>query len=116
MIQNPIHDQTIMVYLSILEENISSVLVQEADKEQKPEYFMSRTLQNAEKRYQTIEKVTLTLVHTARRMRAYFQNHPIMFKTNYLIRKVLTMLDLTGQIIGWSVELSEFGITYEPRG
>jgi len=29
---------------------------------------------------------------------------------------VLTKPDLAGRMIGWSVELSEFGITYEPRG
>ena len=104
------------MYLSISEEAISSVLVQEADQEQKPVYFVSRTLQDAERRYQTIEKVALALVHTARRMRAYFQNHPVVVKTDYPIRKVLTKPDLAGRMIGWSVELSEFGITYEPRG
>jgi len=77
---------------------------------------VSRTLQDAERRYQTIEKVTLALVHIARRMRAYFQNHLIVVKTDYPIRKVLTKPDLAGQMIGWSVELSEFGITSEPRG
>jgi len=37
-------------------------------------------------------------------------------KTDYPIRKVLTKPDLIGRMIMWSVELSEFGITYEPRG
>jgi len=85
VIQKPVHGQTIMVYLSISEEAISSVLVQETDQKQKPVYFVSRTLQDAERRYQTIEKVALALVHTARRMRTYFQNHPVVVKTNYPI-------------------------------
>lgn len=56
----------------------------------------------------------MALVHTARRMRAYFNNHKVVVKTNYPIRKVLTKPDLTRRMIRWSIELSEFGITYEP--
>jgi len=60
-----------------------------------------------------IEKVALTLVHTARRIRAYFQNHPTIAK--YPIRKVIAKPDLARRMIGWSVEFFEFGITYEKR-
>jgi len=49
VVQKPIYGQAIIVYLSISEEAISSVLVQEADQEQKPVYFVSRTLQDAER-------------------------------------------------------------------
>jgi len=94
VIQKPLHGQTIMVYLSISKEAISSVLVEEVGQAQKSVYFVSRTLQDAKRRYQTIEKETLALVHTTRRMRAYFQNHPIVVKTNYPSRKVLTKPDL----------------------
>jgi len=63
-----------------------------------------------------IEKVALTLVLTARRMRPYFQNHSIIVRTDYPIFKILSMPDLAGRMIGWSVKLSEFDIRYEPRG
>ena len=62
-----------------------------------------------------IEKVALGLVLTARRMRPYFQNHSITVKTDYPIFKILSKPDLAGRMIGWSVELSEFGIRYQPR-
>jgi len=104
-----------MVNLLVSKEVISSILVQEVEKEQKPMYLVSKTLQDAEKRYETIDKITLSLVNMVREMRAYFQNHPIIVKTDYLIRKVLAKPTLAGRMIGSSVELSEFGITYEPR-
>ena len=72
VLQKPIHGQNIMVYLSISEEVISLILVQEADKEQKHVYFGSRTFWDAKKRYQIIEKVMLAMIFTARRTRAYF--------------------------------------------
>jgi len=48
-------------------------------------------------------------------MRAHLQSHPIVVKTDYPIRKVLTKPDLAGRMIEWLVELFEFGISYEPR-
>jgi len=84
--------------------------------EERPIYFVSRTLHAAETRYQIIEKVTLALVLTARRIRPYFQNHSITVRTDYPIFKILFELDLAGRMIGWSVKLSEFDIWYQPRG
>jgi len=62
-----------------------------------------------------IEKITLALIIAVRRMRAYFQNHTIVVKTDYPIIKVLGKPDLAGRMIGWAVELSEYGVQYEPR-
>ena len=73
-------------------------------------------MQEVETRYQTIEKVALALVTTARRMRAYFQNHEDIVKTDYPIAKILSKPDLAGRIISWAVELSKYGIKYEARG
>jgi len=67
-------------------------------------------------RYQMIEKVALALVLRARRMHPYFQNHSIIVRIDYPIFKILSKPDLAGRTIGWSVELSEFDIRYEPRG
>lgn len=105
-----------MVYLAISEEAVSATLVQKVGKEQRSGCFASRTLHAAETSYQMIEKVALVLVLTARHMQPYFQNHTIMVKTNYPVYKILSKPDLAEQMIGWSVELSEFDIRYEPRG
>ena len=79
-------------------------------------YFVSRTLQEAETRYQMIEKVAPALVITTRRMRAYFQNHKIIVKTDYPTARILSKPDLAGRMITWSVELSEYAIRYQSRG
>jgi len=93
---------------------VSAVLVQEIEGTQHPTYFMSRTLQDPETRYQMVEKLALSLVHAARRLRPYFQNHTITVKTDYLIQKILQKPDLAGHMSSWAVELSEFN--YEPHG
>jgi len=116
VIQKPRLDLSIVVYLAILEEAVSSALVQEINNEEHLVYFVSRTLHVAERRYYMIEKFALALELTTRRMRPYLQNHAITLRTNYPIYKILSKLDLAGRMIGWSVELSKFDIRYEPRG
>jgi len=37
-------------------------------------------------------------------------------RTDYPISKILRKLELAGRMVTWSMELSEFGIKYEPRG
>jgi len=105
-----------MVYLTVFEETISATLVQVVENEERPLYFVSRTLQVAKTRYQMIEKVALALVLPSRWMCPYFLNHSIMVRTNYPIFKVLSKSDLVGRMIGWAIKLSEFDIWYEPRG
>jgi len=56
---------------------------------QHPVYFVSRTLQDPETKYQMVEKLTLSLVNAARHLRPYFQNHNITVKTDYPIQKIL---------------------------
>lgn len=58
----------------------------------------------------------MAVVYAARRLRSYFQSHPITVKTDYPIGKVLFKPELAGHMISWSVELSEFRLTFNPRG
>nr|KYP62173.1 Retrovirus-related Pol polyprotein from transposon 297 family [Cajanus cajan] len=104
-----------IVYISVSDKAISYVLVQEKT-EQIPVYFVSRMLQDAETRYQHLEKTVLALVHMARRLRHYFQSHKILVRTDSPIVKVLRKPELAGRMVAWSIELSQFDIHFEPRG
>jgi len=98
------------------EQTISSVLVQEQDQVQKPIYFVSKVLQGPEVRYQALEKATLIVMFSARRLRLYFQSFTVAVMTDLPIRKVLQKPDVAGRMVRWAVELSEFDVQYEPRG
>nr|KYP55719.1 Retrovirus-related Pol polyprotein from transposon 297 family [Cajanus cajan] len=84
-----------VVYLCVSNEAISVVLVQEKES-QKPIYFVSRMLQDAERRYQLLEKMALGVLHTARRLRQYFHSHKIVVRTDCPIAKVLRKPELAG--------------------
>ena len=83
MQREPLH-----IYLSITESFVSSVLVQERRKEQRPIYLIRKTLHGPELRYQRLEKLTLALLTLARKLRPYFQSHHIVVRTDQPITQV----------------------------
>ncbi|XP_057452660.1 uncharacterized protein LOC130744496 [Lotus japonicus] len=116
VLSKPTPGVPLMLYLAVTDRAVSMVLLQEEGKKQKIIYFVSHTLQGAELRYQKIEKAALAILKTARRLRPYFQSFSIRVKTNVPLRQVLQKPDLSGRLVSWSVELSEYDIQYEPRG
>nr|XP_016434424.1 PREDICTED: uncharacterized protein LOC107760836 [Nicotiana tabacum] len=52
---------------------------------------------------------------TARKLRPYFQCHPISVVTAYPLRSVLHKQELSGRLAKWAIELSEYDIIYQPR-
>ncbi|RDY13587.1 hypothetical protein CR513_01451, partial [Mucuna pruriens] len=68
-------------------------------------------------RYQRIEKAALALIITSRRLRPYFQGYNIVVWMDLpIIKQVLRKPDLAGRMVEWSIQLSEFDISYENRG
>lgn len=95
---------------------MSSVLVQDSESGEKPIYFVSKVFWGAELRYQKIELLAPTVVIPARKLLPYFQSHKIVEKTNFPIKQVLCKPDIAGRMVVWSIELSEYGIQFLPRG
>lgn len=115
VMRRPYQGCELQLFLAVDEETISATLVQETP-EFRPIYFVSRILKDVETRYQRLEKVVLALLNIARRLRPYFQGNQVVVRTDYPIAKILRKPNLAGRMIGWSVELSEFGLRYEPQG
>ncbi|XP_015961083.1 uncharacterized protein LOC107485065 [Arachis duranensis] len=116
ILQKPLQEEELFLYLSITDWAISSTLVTERDKVQHPIYFVSKTLQHAEVNYPRIEKLALALLFSARKLRPYFQSHVIHVRTNHPLRQVLHKQKIADRLVKWSIELSEFDVTYQARG
>ncbi|XP_076946027.1 uncharacterized protein LOC143617316 [Bidens hawaiensis] len=68
-----------------------------------------------ETRYSMLEKLVLALIYAARRLRRYFQGHPMNVLTGYKLKNVLSKLELFGRLAKWAIELGEHAIEYKPR-
>ncbi|GJU01950.1 reverse transcriptase domain-containing protein [Tanacetum coccineum] len=74
--------EELIVYLSASHGAISAVLMTERGMIQTLVYFVSRALQGLELNYTPMEKLVLSLVFAAKRLRRYFQAHPIAVITD----------------------------------
>ena len=106
----------LLLYLAISKCATSSVLIREEEGKQYPVYYTSKALADAETRYPLMEKWALALITAARKLRPYFQAHQIMVMTDQPLRQVLQKPDASGRLVKWSIELSEFDLSYKPRG
>ena len=89
---------------------MSSALISEEGKVQKPVYYTSKALRGAEGRYPPMEKLAFSLVIAARKLRPYFQAHVINVLTNHPLKKAMNKLEAARRLIQWAVELSEFDV------
>nr|GEX13653.1 reverse transcriptase domain-containing protein [Tanacetum cinerariifolium] len=92
----PRPQEELIMYLSATYGAISAVLMTERGTAQTPIYFISRALQGPELNYSPMEKLVLSLVFAAKRLRSYFQAHPI---TDQPIKQVIPRTSVNGQIL-----------------
>nr|GEX84764.1 reverse transcriptase domain-containing protein [Tanacetum cinerariifolium] len=111
----PYPQEELIMYLSATYGAVSAVLMTERGTTQTPIYFISRALQGSELNYSPIEKLVLSLVFVAKRLRRYFQAHPITVITDQPIKQEMTRPDAAGRLQKWSIMLGEHNITYRPR-
>nr|GEU38704.1 reverse transcriptase domain-containing protein [Tanacetum cinerariifolium]GEU38719.1 reverse transcriptase domain-containing protein [Tanacetum cinerariifolium] len=74
-----------------------------------------KALRGSEINYTSMEKLVLALVHASKRLKRYFQAHPIIVVTDQPIQHVLPRPEVAGRIQKWSIELGEYIIHYRPR-
>nr|CAN71386.1 hypothetical protein VITISV_010559 [Vitis vinifera] len=102
---DPSEGKKLYMYLAVSEWTISAVLLRcPSPKEQKPIYYVSRALADVETRYSKMELTALAL-----------RTHPVVVLTDQPLRNILHKPDLTGRMLQWAIELSEYGIEFQPR-
>ncbi|GJV55760.1 reverse transcriptase domain-containing protein [Tanacetum coccineum] len=107
--------ETLYAYLAVSKEAVTTVLMTNRKGWQCPVHYVSQTLNEAERSYAPLEKLTLSLVHMTRRLRWYFEAHPIKVITNQPIKKILNKMKASGKIAKYAVELGTYNLTFEPR-
>ena len=115
IMSSPAADEVLYVYIVVATHAMSLVLIREDNGLQRPVYYVSKSLHEAEIRYSPLEKAILAVVHASRKLPHYFQAHTVVVLTRLPLKSVLWTADYTGRITLWNTILAAFDIKYMPR-
>lgn len=115
LLGSPNIGETMFLYLSFSDLVVASILIKEVESKQHPVYFVSKALNDAESRYSNIEKLAYSLVISSRKLKAYFESHPILIYINVPLRQVFHKMDQSDRMLRWSIKLCGQDITFMPR-
>jgi hypothetical protein len=110
-----------LLYISATTQVVSAVLVVEREepgrsqKVQRAVYFIVKVLSYSKTRYSQMQKLVYTILMTKRKLRHYFDTHPIAVVSKYPLGEVIQNPEGKGRIAKWALELTGQNTTYAPR-
>jgi hypothetical protein len=117
----PQDSEPLYLYVTATTQVVSAVIVVECTEEghalpvQRPVYYISEVLSETKARYPQIPKLLYAVVLARRKLRHYFEAHPVMVVSSFLLGEIIRNQDAAGRIAKWSVELMGETLTYALR-
>ena len=90
--------EILFAYVVVASYVVSLVLTQVDNGVQRPVYYVSKSLHEAEVYYLPLEKAILAIVHATRKLPHYFQSHTIIVLTQLLLQSLLRSADYVGRV------------------
>ena len=115
IMSSPETDEVLFAYIAVAPHAMSLVLIRVDNSVQRPVYYVSKSLHEADVRYLPLEKAILAVVHASRKLPYYFQAHTVIVLTQLPLESVLRSADYIGRIAIWSTLLGAFDIKYMPQ-
>jgi hypothetical protein len=78
-------------------------------------YFVSEVLSDSETHYSQMQKLVYGILMTKRKLRHYFDAHPITVVSKYPLGEVIQNPEAEGRIAKWALELMGQNIMYAPH-
>ena len=108
-------DEVLFAYIAVASHTVSLVLIRVDSGIQRPVYYVSKSLHEAEVCYLPLENAILVVVHSSRKLPHYFQSHTVVVLTQLPLRSLLQSGNYIGRIAKWGTILGAFDIKYMPR-
>ena len=112
---SPEPDEVLFTYIAVVPYAVSLVLIRVDNGIQRPVYYVSKSLHEAEVRYLPLEKAILAVVLGTCKLPHYFQAHTVVVLTQLPLKTILRSADYTGRIAKWGTILGVFDIKYMSR-
>jgi ribonuclease HI len=100
---------------------VSAVIVVERTEEghtlpvQRFMYYISEVLSETKAQYPQIQKLLYAVVLARRKLRHYFEAHPVTVVSSFPLGDIICNSDAVGRIVKWSVELMGETLAYVPH-
>jgi hypothetical protein len=117
----PASREPMLLYITATLRVVSVVIVVECTKEgkelpvQRPVYYLSEVLTLSKQNYPHYQKVMYGMYMAARKLKHYFEEHPIMVASTTPLSEIIGCKDAPGRVAKWAIELAAHTIQYKPR-
>jgi hypothetical protein len=117
----PAPREPMLLYIAATPRVISVVIMVECTEEgkelpvQRPVYYLSKVLNLSKQNYLHYQKVAYGVYMAARKLKHYFEEHPITVVSTTPLSEIIGCKDATGRVAKWAIELASHTIQYKPR-
>jgi ribonuclease HI len=117
----PAAGEALLIYVAATTQVVSAAIVVERREEghalliQRPVYFISEVLSETKIRYPQIQKLLYAVILTRRKLRHYFESHPVTVVSSFPLGEIIQCREASGRIAKWAVELMGETLSFAPR-
>jgi hypothetical protein len=80
-----------------------------------PVYYLSEVLTLSKQNYPHYQKVVYGVYMVAKKLKHYFEEHPITVVSTTPLSEIIGCKDASGRVAKWAIELAAHTIQYKPR-
>ena len=117
----PTPKEPMLLYIAATSQVVSTVIVVERKEEgkalpvQRPVYYLSEVLSASKQNYPHYQKMCYGVHFAAKKLKPYFQEHPITMVCTTSLAEIIGSRDASGRVAKWAIDLAPYTIYYEPR-
>jgi ribonuclease HI len=117
----PAAGEALLIYVAATTQVVSVAVVVERREEghallvQRPVYFISEVLSETKVRYPQIQKLLYAVTLTRRKLRHYFESHPVTVVSSFPLGEIIQSQEASGRIAKWAMELMGETLSFAPR-